>query len=361
MNILSIIMAIFSVIGAVDLIIGNRFGIGEEFEKGLKMFGSLALSMMGMIVLAPCIAELLTPILKAEAVTKWVEPSVIMSSIFANDMGGASLAQAFASSENLGYYNGLVVASMMGATISFTLPFALNEVEESKHGSLFLGLMCGICTIPIGCFVAGLVVGLAPLKILWDLIPLFIFSAILVVGLIKFPKASVKIFKVIGECIRILVIVGLVIGILEYLLNIDILPCSAPITDGVEIVFNIAAVMTGAFPLIYLLSKMLNKPLKSIGEKVGICEASALGFLGTLATSVTTFGKMKEMDAKGVLLNSAFAVSAAFTFADHLAFTLSFNDAYVWAVMIGKLLSGVLAVLMAWFLFCKKGKKYVER
>ena len=119
--------------------------------------------------------------------------------------------------------------------------------------------------------------------------------------------------------------------------------------------------MTGAFPLIYLLSKLLNKPLKLLGKKVEINETSALGCVSTLATSITTFGQMKDMDDKGVLLNSAFAVSAAFTFADHLAFTLSFNSSYVWAVVIGKLLSGVLAVLMAWFLFCRKRRKYVER
>lgn len=361
MNLLSIIMAIFSIIGAIDLILGNRFGIGEEFEKGLKMFGSLALSMIGMIVLAPCIANLLTPVLKSDVITAWVEPSVIMGSIFANDMGGASLAKAFAVAEDLGCYNGLVVGSMMGATISFTLPFALNEVKEEKHGSLFLGLMCGICTIPVGCFVAGLVAGFSLLKILWDLIPLVVFSIILIVGLLKFPKASVRIFHVFGEFIRTLIIVGLVVGILEYLLQIKILPCAAPIMDGVDIVFNIVAVMTGAFPLIYLLSKLLKKPLKLAGKKVGISETAALGFLSTLATSITTFGQMKDMDDKGVLLNSAFAVSAAFTFADHLAFTLSFNASYVWAVIIGKLLSGVLAVLMAWFLFCRKRRKYVER
>ena len=36
----------------------------------------------------------------------------------------------------------------------------------------------------------------------------------------------------------------------------------------------------------------------------------------------------------------AFAVSAAFVFGDHLAFTLSYNSAYIVAVIVGKLVAG---------------------
>ena len=34
MSVLTIIILIFSVLGAVDKLLGNKFGIGEEFEKG---------------------------------------------------------------------------------------------------------------------------------------------------------------------------------------------------------------------------------------------------------------------------------------------------------------------------------------
>ena len=66
-----------------------------------------------------------------------------------------------------------------------------------------------------------------------------------------------------------------------------------------------------------------------------------------MATSMTTFGNMKDMDQKGVVLNSAFAVSGAFVFAGHLAFTLAFNDSYVFCVIVGKLVAGVLALVVA--------------
>ena len=78
-----------------------------------------------------------------------------------------------------------------------------------------------------------------------------------------------------------------------------------------------------------------------------------LGFVGSLATNVTTFGMMRDMDDQGVVLNSAFAVSAAFAFAGHLAFTMSFNESYVLPVIAGKLVAGIFAVVIARFMYAK--------
>ena len=353
-------MAVFAVLGALDLITGNHIGIGKEFERGIKMLGMLSLTMLGMLVLAPLIAHLLFPPLSAISSVLPLEPSVVISSLLANDMGAASVALGFATSEQMGYFNGLVVASMMGATVSFTLPFALKTVEEKQQQSLLLGLMCGICTIPLGCFAAGLCARIHILELLIDLIPLILFAAILAFGLLKFPSQSVKILKIFGIVIQSLITLGLAVGIFEYLTTWDILPYTAPIEEGAMIVFNVAAVEAGAFPLIFLLSKAIGKTLKKVGGKFGINETSAIGFVSTLATNVTTFGVMKDMDEKGVVLNAAFAVSAAFTFADHLAFTLSFNEEYLLAMIIGKLLAGIFAVLLASFVYKSRLRKSVQ-
>lgn len=55
MNALTIVILIFSLIGAVDYLIGNKFSIGKEFEKAFSLFCPMALSMLGMIVVAPAI------------------------------------------------------------------------------------------------------------------------------------------------------------------------------------------------------------------------------------------------------------------------------------------------------------------
>ena len=57
MQVISIIMAVFAVLGALDRIFNNKFGLGKEFEKGFLLYGQLALAMIGMIVLSPVIAD----------------------------------------------------------------------------------------------------------------------------------------------------------------------------------------------------------------------------------------------------------------------------------------------------------------
>lgn len=358
MNPISFVMACFSVLGALDLIIGNKFGLGKEFERGLMLLGTMALSMVGMIVLAPSIARLIAPVLTGVSkIIPFFEPSSVVGLLIANDMGGATLAQELAKTPEAGYFNGLIVGSMMGATISFTIPFAMGIVAKEQHDLLTLGLMCGIVTIPLGCFVSGLMCGLPFVDLLASLIPLLLFAVLLAVGLLKIPQVCVKIFKGFGVGIKAVIIVGLVAGIFELLTGIKLIPYTAPIEEGASVIFNAAAVLTGAFPLVRLLSKVLDKPMKKLGGKLGINAVSAIGFLSTLASNSIAFGTMKDMDDKGVVLNAAFAVSAAFTFASHLGFTLSVNADYVACMIVGKLVAGVTALFVAQFLYKRIRKK----
>ena len=358
MSVIAVVMLVFSVVGALDYITGSRFGIGKEFERGVLIMGTMILSMVGMIVLAPLIAALIEPALKVVSEKiPFFEPSVIAGSLLANDMGGAPLALELAkTSKASGYFNGHVVGSMMGATISFSLPLALGVTKPEQKNSIMLGLMCGIAAIPVGCVVSGLMLKMPLAELAMSVIPLVLFSVILAVGLLKIPHVCINIFNVFGMAIKIIIVIGLLVGIAEFTLGLDI-PHTAPVEEGVMVCFNATAVMTGAFPLLAIVSKLIKKPMKKISEKVGMNEVSALGFVGTLATNVTTFGMMRDMDDKGVVLNSAFAVSAAFTFAGHLAFTMSFNADYILPVIVGKLVAGIFAVIVAQFMYSKMHKK----
>ena len=356
MNVISVVMLVFSALGALDYITGNHFGIGKEFERGVTLMGTMILSMVGMIVLAPLIAVVLEPVLKIIADNTPFDPSVIAGSLLTNDMGGAPLAMEIAKTEMSGYFNGLVVGSMMGATISFSLPLALGVTKPEQRNSIMLGLMCGIAAIPVGCLVSGFMMKMPLTEMLINLIPLVVFSAVLTVGLVKIPHICVKVFSVFGVIIKTIIIIGLVIGIAEFLLGIEIVPHTENVMEGVRVCFNATAVMTGAFPLLYIVGKLIKKPMGKFSKKVGMNEVSALGFVGTLATNVTTFGMMKDMDDKGVVLNSAFAVSAAFTFAGHLAITMSFNADCLPAVIVGKLVAGICAVLVALLIYKKMRK-----
>ncbi|MBE6652234.1 MAG: ethanolamine utilization protein EutH [Ruminococcaceae bacterium] len=357
MNVISIVMLLFSVVGAVDYLTGNHLGVGKEFERGILIMGTMIISMVGMIVLAPLIAAWIEPVLRVVSDRlPFFEPSVIAGSLLANDMGGAPLSMELAKTESAGYFNGLVVGSMMGATISFSLPLALGVTKPEQRNSVMLGLMAGIAAIPVGCIASGLMLGMSPAELAMSVVPLALFSVVLTIGLLKIPRVCIKIFNVFGIVIKTIIVIGLLVGIAEFTLGFDI-PHTAPVEEGVMVCFNATAVMTGAFPLLAILSRLIKRPMKKISERVGMNEVSALGFVGTLATNVTTFGMMRDMDDKGVVLNSAFAVSAAFTFAGHLAFTMSFNGEYVLPVMIGKLVAGICAVAVAQLLYAKMQKR----
>lgn len=356
MNYLTVIILIFSVLGALDRIIGNRFGIGKEFEKAFMLLGTMALSMIGMIVISPFIAEIMKPLSEACANLLHIDPSIIPASLFANDMGGASLSVEMALDDKIGMYNALVVSSMMGCTISFTIPFALGVVDKSQHKELLLGLLCGIVTIPLGCIVSGIVCKIPFVSLLLVLMPLVIFSGVIAFGLIRFPDLCVKIFKVFGVFITILITIGLALGIIRFLTGFEVIKGLATIEEGASICVNAAIVLSGSFPFMFILSKVLAKPLKVVAKKIGVNEYSIVGIVSCLATSATTFGMMDKMDKKGIVLNSAFTVSGAFVLGSHLAFTMAFDGEYVISVIVGKLISGVLAILLANVIFRKNNK-----
>jgi len=348
MNYIALFMAVFSVLGGIDRIIGNRFGIGAEFERGMKMLGPLTLSMVGMIVIAPSVAKLLQPL--TSAMTGALDPSVITAMLFANDMGGAQLSVAVGCNAELAEFNALVVSSMMGCTVSFTVPYVFATVPEAYRRDVLMGLLWGIVTIPVGCLAAGLVAGIYFPYLLLDLVPMVILSALIAAGLLFAPGVSVKIFTCLGYFIKLLVTVGLIAGIIELLVGVKIIPMSDSLSVGVETVVYIACVMTGAFPFLAIVSRILRRPLSYLGKKMGINDVSALSLFSCLATSITVFESVGKMDRRGIRLNSAFAVSAAFVFADHLAFTLSFSEHYLLPVTVGKLVSGISALLLAAFM-----------
>ena len=337
----------FSILAGLDYIIGNKLGLGDEFKRAFMLMGAMMLSMTGMIIVAPFIGSCLSPVFSFIHNVFHLDPSVIPAILFANDMGGAPLATEIATDEAMGAFNGLVVSSMMGATISFTIPFAIGVVSKEKHREMFLGILCGLVTIPVGCFVAGLICRLPVISLLIDLLPLIIFSVVVAIGIIKVPNLCVKVFKIFGFLLTAVIIVGLVLGIFEFLTGKKLVEGLATIEEGAAVCLNASIVLSGMFPLVRLFAVLLKKPLKPISKRIGINEESMLGLVSTIASNAPTFGIMDKMDSKGVMLNSAFAVSAAFVAGSHLAYTMAVDQRYILPVIVGKLVAGILAVIVA--------------
>ena len=344
---LATVMAVFAIIGALDKIFGNKLKLGDEFEKGLLTLGPLSLSMLGMMTIAPALSDLLVPVITPVAKLFHFDPSALAGIVIANDMGGAALADSIAADSVLGSFHGLCVASMLGATISFTIPVALRSSDSKNHSDVLLGLLCGLSTIPVGCFVSGLCMSINPLTVLINLAPSILISVIIIIGLLKFPKATIKIFSAFGKIISIMITCGLALGIFQTLTGKVILENAAPLMESASVVFTICITLAGTFPLISTISRILKKPLSLLGKKMGLDDVSVVGLIATLANSIATLESADRMNRKGRIINLAFAVSAAFVFGDHLAFTLSYNGKYIVPVIIGKLVAGITAIVVA--------------
>ena len=359
MSAIAIVILAFSLFGAVDYIIGNKLGVGKEFARAFSLFAPMALSMLGMIVVAPAIGVWLTPVFDGFYKLFRIDPSIIPASLFANDMGGMSLAQAITKSSNIGNYNAFVVSSMMGCVISFTIPFSIGLVNKERHKELFFGLLCGIATVPVGSFVAGLICGIGVLPLLINLLPLIVIAGIIIVALILVPNGCIKCFTALGFFMRALAVVGLACSVFTFLTKIEITPYFDTFENAAFICANACVTLSGTLPLMFIVTKLLNRPLSKAGGLLGVNSVSTLSLLGSLVTNASTFGVSDQMDKKGLVLNSAFAVSASFVFGSHLAFTVAFDNSYVLPMIVGKLISGVCAIILTLLIY-KDGKHGAE-
>ena len=355
-EILIAVMAAFAVAGAIDRIFGNRWGLGKEFEEGILAMGSLALAMVGIVCLAPVLASLLKPVVVPVFAFLGADPAMFAGTILACDMGGGALAVELAASPQAAMLGGVLTGSMLGATVVFTIPVAMGILEEKDRPVMAQGILCGIVTIPLGVLAGGLTAGFPIGMVLRNLIPIVIIAALIALGLWRAENAMVRGFEVFGKLVVAVVTVGLAAAIVEALTGFVIIPGMAPISEGFETVGTIAIVLAGAFPLVFVITKLLRKPLMAAGRWLGINDAAAAGLIASLANSIAPFGMVGDMSRRGKVVNIAFAVSAAFVFGDHLGFTAGFAPEMIGPMIVGKLVGGVSAIAVAMWLTGKVEK-----
>ena len=353
-EILIAVMAVFALAGALDRIFGNRLGLGKEFESGILAMGSLAMAMVGVICLAPVLARVLRPVVVPVFAFLGADPAMFAGTILACDMGGGSLALELTEDPQAAMLGGVLTGSMLGATVVFTIPVAMGILSEAARPAMAKGILCGIVTIPLGILAGGLVAGFPVRMVLRNLLPIVVIAGLIVLGLWRWEKAMIRGFGWFGMGITALITAGLAAAIFQELTGWVLIPGMAPITEGFATVGAIAIVLAGAFPLVFVITKLLRKPLLKLGRLLGINDTAAAGLIATLANSIATFGMVKDMDERGKVVNIAFAVSAAFVFGDHLGYTAGFAPDMLPGMIVGKLAGGITAAALALLLTRKE-------
>ena len=346
-EILIAVMAVFALLGAVDRVFGNRFGLGQEFENGILAMGALALAMVGIIALAPVLSAVLRPVVVPVYNFLGADAAMFAGTLLACDMGGGALAQAMTADPQAAALGGVLTGSMLGATVVFTIPVAMGILQPEDRGAMARGILAGVVTIPVGILVGGLTAGFPVGMVLRNLVPILIIAGLIVLGLWKAEKAMIRGFGWFGKGVVALITLGLAAAMIEALTGFVLIPGMASVEEGFQTVGSIAIVLAGAFPLVYVVTRVLKKPLLGLGKLLGINDTAAAGLIASLANSIATFGRVKDMDQRGKVVNIAFAVSAAFVFGDHLGFTAGFAPEMLLPMILGKLSGGVSAVAVA--------------
>lgn len=365
------IIAIFAVVGLVDKVRGNKYGYGEKFDEGFMAMGPLALAVVGIVALSPVLLIILKPLLTPVYSLIGASPAMFPSSILALDMGGYVMAKQLAGTNAaIGEYSGLVVASMMGITMCFTIPYALTVMKKEDQPILALGILLGIVTLPVGCFIGGLLMHFTstPLSIkeLWiNTLPVIILAVLVGVALLVKQRAAMKCFTVFGRIMTGIITISPVIAIFQFLTGIrfplfnrmveeDAVLGGVPLIIGLQLVGLIAIVLVGAFPMILFLNRRLGGVMNALGRRVGISAESSTGLLTQLASSIPVLAVINSMDQRGKLFNIAFAVSGSFAFGDAMAFAAGVSPEMVFPVIGGKLVGGLLAILLTGFLLDRR-------
>ncbi len=363
-SVIMMIMMIFMLVGAIDKIIGNKFGYGEKFEEGFNAIGPLALSMAGVVAAAPVLSTVLGPIITPIYTAIGADASMFATTLLACDMGGYPLAMELASNETFGNFAGLILGTMMGPTIVFTIPVALGIISKDDRSYLGAGVLAGMITIPIGCIVGGLAMSamteykLTFMQIIINLVPVIVIAALIVIGLWFAPGPMIKGFNVFGTGVTIVItaftaiavfqqITGIMFPLFDVMSTVDPESGLTPLNSGLLTCGQIGIVLIGAFPMVKFITDTFGGALSKAGGALGMNEQGSAGLVATLANNIAMFNIMGEMNPKGKLLNVAFAVSAAFVFGDHLGFTAGVNQAMVTPVIVGKLVAGITALIVA--------------
>ena len=357
------IMMLFMVVGAVDRIRGNVLGYGEKFEEGFHAVGALALSMAGVVAAAPLLARILGPVVTPVYRSLGADPAMFAGTILACDMGGYSLAMELAGDPAMGRFAGLILGTMMGPTVVFTIPVALGILKESDVPYLGAGVLAGLITVPLGCIAGGLAMTwmteyTIPLDvILRNLVPVLLIAGAIVLGLWYAPARMIRGFRIFGKgvtagitALTAIAVFQQITGILLPYFDVMVAPGEnglTPLDTGLLTCGQIGIVLIGAFPMLLWLTRTFGRSLSRLGELLNINSAASTGLLAGLANSIATFQLVGDMDPRGKLLNIAFGVSASFVFGDHLGFVAGVDPAMVAPVVLGKLTAGIGALLLA--------------
>ena len=339
------ISAVFFCLGAADTLLGDRLGLGSAFRQGFAAVVDLLLLMTGFMALAPWLGTHLAPVITPVFSAVGCDPSLFASLFLSCDAGGAVLAAQIAQEPAAGLYNGLIVAAFLGATINGTIPLALGGLTGTKRAAAVRGLFLGFLILPVGCLLTGVLCGIPLSVLLHNTWPVLAVAVVLLLLFKSGSNAIGPIFNGISLTVRGLTLFGFCISVLQETTGIVLLEGLTPLAEIYPVIGSIGAFLAGILPFFAFVQRLLTAPLAKLAARLQLEPASITGLVVTSANCIPTLLSLDTLEERGITLNT-YAVVAAYSVGDFLAFTLQFSPAHALPMMAGRLLSGLLAVVL---------------
>ena len=121
-----------------------------------------------------------------------------------------------------------------------------------------------------------------------------------------------------------------------------------PISEGVAIVGDIAVVLAGAFPLVYVITRVFQDPLMKLGHVLGMNDIAAAGLVATPWPTISPCSRCSTIWTGGVRSSTwPLRCPPPLCSATIWAFTAGFDSTMIFPMIVGKLVGGVTAVAVA--------------
>ncbi len=378
--------------GAIATVVKEDSGLAQSFHDGIRAMASLFLPVVGLMVSVPYLVIGVENIFGDIFRSIGADPAIAAAVIIPPDCGGYALFLALARSPEV-VVIAVMVAITTASTIAFNIPIGLSILKKEDHSYLALGAMSGFLSIPFAVLItctiliitkpairttftttgaAEYILQLDFLTVFLNLLPIVIFCVLLALGLKFFPKAMVKGFIIFGKVLLSILTLIAAASIIEYYTGIfsrifggwgfdPMLGDEEESFRAIELLGTIAMMLSGAFPMVYLIRKFCGKGLAKLGALVGLDEVGSAGLLAAMANAVALFSMVKDMSPASKVIAIAFTVCAGYALGDWIAFNVNFQPNLVVPVFIGQLCGGMIGIFFAKVVAVPRLKEPVEK
>lgn len=371
---LYIIMACVAV-GGIARIYKEDSGLAQAFDDGLHTMAVLFIPIVGLMVSVPYLKVGVEKIFGKLFSSFGADPVIAAAMIMPPDCGSYALALDIGKTNEI-LIIVLAVGFMCASTVSFNIPIGLSILEKKDYKYLALGAMSGFLSVPFGIFTSYMIAfmtkpkirtsfttvgspdyvpNLDMMMIFQNLIPIVVVCVLLALGLKFFPKSMIKGFMVFGRTLTAVLTLVVVASIIQHYTGLfstlfgswgfdPMLADEVEMFRSIELLGTIGMMLTGAFPMVYLIRKYFNKPLEKMGALAGLDSAGSAGLVACMANGIALFPLVKEMSPKSKVISMSFLVCAGYSLGDFIAFNVNFQPNLLIAIFVGQIVGGIIGI-----------------